>query len=132
MIRLHLLLACLLFLAGCGSTKIVSQDTRADIYVDDQWVGRGEGKVSRIGPPNTAQLSAKIDGEVVGSTTMSRSFSFKTVLWAVVSYYTGFYWAWYYPAFIVIPVNNSSYVTKNIRKSTWSDSSQSIWMQPLK
>ncbi len=130
--RFYFLFACFLLLAGCGSTKIISQDARADIYVDDRWIGLGEGKVSRVGPPKTVLLKAKREGEIVGTTTMSRSFSFKTVLWAMVSYYSGFYWAWYYPALIVIPVDLSATGTKIIRKSAWSDSSQSIWMQPLK
>ena len=126
-----LLLAFLL--AGCASTRIVSQDSNAEIYLDDRPIGVGEATVGRIGPPRTALVEAKRDGKTVGRAEMRRSFTGMTLVWGLVSYYTGLYWGWYYPESVVIAVQSASTGTGTVEsRSPWSDPGTSIWMRPLK
>lgn len=127
---------CLLFLIsaffiGCATTKITTEDENAEIFLDDHLMGIGQATVDRVGPPHQGKLEARRDGQIVGAESMSRSFTFKTLLWGLCSYYTGFYWGWYYPESIFI---HTMVLNSNVQKveSLWSKPRQSVWMQPLK
>lgn len=134
------LFACLL--GGCATTRITSEDPHAEIYLDDNLIGVGESEVDRVGPPRRAKLEARKGGQVIGKETMARSFTFKTLLWGMFSYYTGFYWGWYYPASVRIPTSTppmppmtdstGAVVAAGKTGSRWSNPRQSVWMQPLK
>ena len=126
---LSVLFACLFF--GCATTKIISGDPNAEIYMDDLNIGVGEATVDRVGPYRHVQLEARKGGRVLGKQSMSRSFTFKTVLWGICSYYTGFYWGWYYPESVQIPILAADKDTQK-SNSLWSDPGQSVWMRPLK
>ncbi len=135
----YLFLTAVLLLIGCATTRIVSQDPYAEIFMDEHKVGVGSASVDRVGPYHTAQLEARRGGTIVGSTTMNRSFTFKTLLWGMFSYYTGFYWGWYYPESVEIPLKPSeagfatgSGATLKSLPSVWTEPRQSIWMRPLK
>ena len=127
------LLACLLF--GCATTRITTEDPYAEIYLDDNLIGVGESEVDRVGPYHRVKLEARKGGQVIGTESMDRSFTFKTFLWGLCSYYTGFYWGWYYPESARISTSiSASAMDADTRKSQslWSNPSQSIWMHPLK
>jgi hypothetical protein len=124
-------LCALVLLTGCASTKVVSQDPGADIYLDDRWIGVGEAKVGRVGPPRHATLEARKGGKTVGRADMARSFRFMTVVWGAVSYYTGFYWGWYYPESVMIPVLAPSQAKAIDAVSPWMKPRESVWMKPL-
>jgi hypothetical protein len=125
-------LAFLPVLAGCGSTRIVSQDPNAEIFLDDQWIGVGEAHVDRVGPPRHAALEARKGGRTVGKWQMSRSFTGMTVVWGLCSYYTGFYWGWYYPKEVTIPLTAAYDAPGPASKSPWMEPGESVWMRPLK
>lgn len=122
-----------LILAGCGSTRIISEDPTAEIFINNRFIGVGEAEVNRVGPPHRARLEARKGGETVGRQMMHRHFSFMTVVWGFCSYYTGFYWGWYYPNSVIIPLDDVAPVRLRILavKSPWEDSGKSIWMKPL-
>ncbi len=126
-----LLLSVLLFVA-CGSTRIRSQDPHAEIFMNHQSLGVGEVSIGRVGPPKRAQLEARREGKTVGETELRRSFTGMTVLWGLFSYYTGFYWGWYYPKVVTIPLKSTSENGAPEFKSPWVNPESSIWMQPLR
>jgi hypothetical protein len=128
-----LLLFALLLVTGCASTRIISEDPGAEIFVDGESVGFGEASVNRIGPPERARVTAKRDGETVGRTEMHRTFTGMTVVWGLCSYYTGFYWGWYYPKSVTIPMQSEAPTARAVKevRSLWSDPGGSVWMQPL-
>jgi hypothetical protein len=130
---LSLLFAC--WLIGCATTRITSEDPQAEIFLDDHFIGVGETEVERIGPPHRAQLEARKGSHVIGQEPMARSFTFKTLLWGMCSYYTGWYWGWYYPENVRIATTRTDISTAEASRkaeSPWSNPHQSIWMQPLK
>ena len=128
------LLATAVLAAGCAKTLITSQDPNSEIYLGDEMIGVGEARVDRVGPPRTVKVEARRSGRTVGSQEMSRSFTFMTVVWGFCSYYTGFYWGWYYPESVLIPVQvapagKSGAETKD---SPWSNPRESVWMKPIR
>jgi hypothetical protein len=129
------LTVCLCFLwVGCATTRIQVQDAQADIFMDGQNLGKGTAEISSIGPPHTANIEARKHGKPIGSTQMRRSFTFKTLLWGVFSYYTGFYWGWYYPEQVTIQTERFSGEDSESEPSTanpWVHPETSIWMKPL-
>ena len=133
--RLGLTLIALLaaiFISGCASTRIVSQDSNAEIFLDDHPLGVGEATVGRVGPPRTVLLEARRDGKTVGQTEMRRSFTGMTIVWGLFSYYTGLYWGWYFPESVTIPVRSALVDILPEAKSPWADPRSSVWMRPLK
>jgi len=125
-----------LLLVACGSTRITSENPRADIYVNSKKVGVGTALLDQVGPPKTVQVTAKIQGQTIGTTEVSRSFRLMTLVWGVCSYYTGFYWGWYYPDYVIIPQNQTYITNQNnsvfVPQSPWQQPRTSIWMQPIK
>jgi hypothetical protein len=115
---------------SCASTRIVSDDPYADIYMDEKWIGKGEASVGSLGPPHTAELIAKRGGKVVGRASMRGRFRCKRVLWGMFSYYTGLYWAWYYPESVTI---NKTHHPDSEKKqiSLWDNPRESVWMKPI-
>lgn len=125
----YLLLAGSLVLAGCGSTRILSQCADCDIYMDGRYLGQGSAKVASMGPPRTALLEARKGEQVVGSASMKRSIEVTTVLLGMCSYFTALYWGQYYPDYVYIPVPQAT-----AAKSTgWGSPLQqgSGWDQPI-
>ena len=117
---------------GCASTRVTSDDPNAEIYFNDNYLGVGEARIDRVGPPRTSTLEAKKGGKTVGRQTISRSFTFMTVVWGVCSYYTGLYWGWYYPETVRIPVIYKAEISAQEIKSLWMEPRESVWMKPLK
>ncbi len=112
---------------SCGTSVITCDDPNADIYIDDEYIGTGQAEMSSLGPPKTVRVEARRGTAVIGETSMSRKFVFSTVLWGMISYYTGFYWGWYYPDAVYIPLNNHD----GNYQSPWDYPRKSIWMQPI-
>lgn len=117
-------------MCSCGTTMIICPESKAEIYLDNEYVGQGIAEVKSIGFPHTADLEARRGGRVIGKTTMSRSFTFGTFCIGLVTYYTGFIWAWYYPDDVTIPIY-ANYMPGNEYKSLWDHSDESIWSKPI-
>jgi hypothetical protein len=131
--RYLLLFTAVVMLFGCSRTIIRAEDPDAGIYMDDRYLGTGTANIASIGPPNTANIELKIDDEVVGQAFMSRSFNWKTILFGLCSYYTGFYWAWYYPEeqHVSLYSKHRKFKNSGLSESVWTHPENSIWMQPV-
>jgi hypothetical protein len=121
-------------LVGCTTTRIISTDPQAEIYLDDSYVGSGSGTVKSIGWPHSAKVEARNNGEVLATAEMSRSFTWTTALIACISYGTGLLWAWEYPDQFTIVV---PYAMRGKTKANdpWSRSplngNESIWARGM-
>lgn len=102
--KARILLLSSLLLAGCGSTRILSECNDCDIYMDGRYIGQGSAKVSSMGTPHTAHLEARKGEQVLGSADMKRSIEVSTVVLGCFSYFTALYWGQYYPDYVYIPV----------------------------
>ena len=102
------LICILLFflLTGCGTTKLVTYNSNVDIYVNNQYKGKGEVTIPRTGPPQKSHVVAKYSGREVGSTDIKRSVKFSTVLIGMYTYGFGFFLSWRYPEMVIIPTDN--------------------------
>lgn len=127
-IHINLLIFSIAFCLSCSTTHIFCPDTNADIYMGNEFLDKGEASIGSIGPPNTAVFTARINGLIIGEVAVSRQFTFSTFAWGLFSYYTGWYWGWYYPDLIYIPLTN----TNDSLNSPWDNQNESIWMKPLK
>ena len=115
------------FCFSCGTTRISCPDQDAEIYQDNEFLDRGDAFINRIGPSNTSVFTAKKNGVLLGEISVSRHFTFGTLIFGMFSSYTGFYWGWYYPEEILIPIISAS----DTLKSPWDNPTESIWMKPI-
>ena len=88
-------------LCGCGRTVIMTNNPQARIYVDGQLKGNGVAKITKRGFPRTAHVVIKSNGETVRR-SIEREFTGMTFLLGMISYATGFLWAWEYPESVII------------------------------
>lgn len=116
-------------LAECGTTKIMTdQNLAADIYLNGVKKGRKEIEIQRMGIPKKIELTAKYQGETIGTITVRRKFDYATCL---IGYFTegiGLLTAWRFPETIIIPtkVKNSDELT-----NPWNNAQKSIWLKPV-
>ena len=134
----RLILISSVALIGCASpTRIHYPDPHSEIYVDGELLGIGDAQLSKMGPSRTAKIKIKKNGELVTTKLIAREFTVSSFFIGIVTYYTGFYWAWFYPDEVNIPlVKRSTHVqqengTFQPEPSIWADPSQSIWSQPI-
>lgn len=123
-IIIAVILSCLL--TSCGTTQLVSSNTRADIYVNDVLVGKnGSATIKRAGAPHTAVVRAHYRNRTIGTTTIKRRFTWGT---ALVGYYTmgvGLFCYWQYPSTAVISCETIEDAEN--QKSPWDTSPGSSW-----
>jgi hypothetical protein len=115
-----------------GTTEIVCEDPGAEIYVNKRYEGQGTAKIQRMGTPRDFEIEARKSGRVVAETNVSREFTWNTFFIGLFTYYTGFYWAWYLPRDIYLPVNPGQGPNKG-HHSPWTDpdiKEPSPWDQP--
>lgn len=92
----------------------------ADIYVDGQKVGKGTAEITRMGLPKKANLSAKYNGQEVGSMVIKRKFDGVTCLVGYFTYGVGALFAFRFPALVMIPTN----IAEDEQRT------RSIWLEP--
>jgi hypothetical protein len=119
---------CFLFVA-CGTTRIVTdQNINADIYLNGVKKGQKNIEIRRTGFPERIQLSAKYQGQELGSISVRRKFEWSTFLIGYFTYGIGFLTAWRFPELITIP---TAKINPEEDFSPWDMPQKSIWMQPL-
>lgn len=123
----NLLYILILFVfASCGTTNILVSNSDIEVYVNGQYKGKGGAQIPRMGPPATANIEAKYQSQVVGSVEAKRKFDFLTLFIAIETYGTGAFFAWRYPAEIVVPID-SRLLDNGVRSNKTSGG---IWMIP--
>ncbi|HOH99541.1 MAG TPA: hypothetical protein PLE85_03280 [Bacteroidales bacterium] len=110
----------MLLLTSCGSTRLIADNQRAEIYVDGRFQGMGTAYIPRTGIPVKATVSTFMKGRQTGEVEIKRHFTGTTFLLGWITYGTGFFWGWRYPREIYIPANRRSE----------EDPQQNIWMKP--
>jgi hypothetical protein len=119
---------CILFVA-CGTTRIVTdQNVNADIYLNGIKKGQKNIEIQRTGMPKKIELSAKYQGQALGSISVRRKFEWSTFLIGYFTYGIGFITAWRFPDVIIIP---TSKINSAEDFSPWDIPQNSIWMKPL-
>jgi hypothetical protein len=88
--------------AGCGTTRIVTSDPTARIFVDGQLLGRGLGELTRRGAPGTTTVTAKTDDGRQEQTTIKRRFTEWTFLGGLFTYGICFVFCWEYPDTVLV------------------------------
>lgn len=110
---------------SCGTTRIVTYRSDVDIYVNYEFKGKGEARVTRTGLPDKMHVSAKYNGEEVGASDVRRKFTFMTFLGGICTYYVGFVLFWQYPETVIIPIKNIEQ-----KKTTFDQKEKSVWDLP--
>ncbi len=96
-----LLLGGVALLGSCSHTLISTNDHRAKIFVDGQYIGTGSGKIKRVGFPKTSNILVK-STRGKKQQKIEREFTLRTMLAGAFSYFTGFLWAWEFPEHVMI------------------------------
>ena len=124
-------LTALLFLSGCGHMRIHTNHPDAQIYLDGDLLGTGSAKVSAMGPPHEAQIRVVYNG-VAKEHIVERQFKVTTALIGMVTYLTGFYWAWQYPDYVMIRLPEAPRRTIQPTVDAWSTGpAGDPWSQPM-
>jgi hypothetical protein len=108
---------------------MTDQNINADIYMDGVLKGKSQIEIQRMGVPKKIELTAKYEGQNMGSITVKRKFDWATFL---VGYFTdgiGFLTAWRFPEQIIIPTQR---LNPEDNFNPWLDPEKSIWMKPMK
>lgn len=80
-------LAIAALLAGCGTTTIRAHGARdAKIYVNGAYAGRGEATIQKRGGAESTTIRVEASDGRTGQKTISRSFTGKTILFAIITY----------------------------------------------
>ena len=111
---------------GCGTMTVRTNHPQAKIYVDGQFVGEGQAHISSMGPPKTSTIRVSHNGRSVEH-HVKRSFTLVTFLTGMMTYATGFAWAWEYPENIQISLESSPGESP---RDEWT-SEANPWMNPL-
>lgn len=113
----------LFLLASCGTTRLVTYNSNVDIYVNNQFKGKGQATITRTGPPQKSHIEAKHHGIQVGSTDIRREVKFSTVIIGLYTYGIGFFLSWRYPETVIIPIDD-------IQERRSFEPAESIWDLP--
>ena len=128
---IHILSLVALLLSGCGHMRIQTNQPGAQIYVDGDFVGMGSAKVRSIGPPGESRIRVVYNG-IAKERTVEREFRFSTAIVGLVTYLTGFYWAWQYPEHVMIRLPDGPSMRHPASNDAWtSGPAGDPWSQPL-
>jgi hypothetical protein len=117
---LIVLLAC-----GCGTTHLVTNNPNVDIYVNNQYKGKGDADITKTGPPKRIKVEARYHGGQVGIVSVKRKVTLVTFVVGLYTYGAGFIFCWSFPDTVFIPTDNT-----NEQKVNAFDSQESIWNLP--
>jgi hypothetical protein len=113
----------LFIFAGCGTTHLVTYNSNVDIYVNNQFKGKGQTTITRTGPPQKVHIEAKYNNQQVGLMDLRREVKFITAVIGLYTYGIGFFLSWKYPETVIIPIND-------IHEQKSFDHKESIWDLP--
>jgi preprotein translocase subunit SecD len=120
-----LALALALTASACGTTTIVASQRDARIYVDGEYVGRGEAEIRKRGGPHSVSVEARTEDGRKGRVDIKRHFTTSTMLFGLVTYGVGLFTMWEYPDSVVVMVDGEAAA----KKDGWGDSGDA-WSQP--
>jgi hypothetical protein len=115
-----------LFLVSCATTHISVKYPGASIYDHEKKIGTGSASVTRTGFPHRMRLTAKMNGEEIGSVKVARRFTFITLLTALVTDGIGVPFTFQYPRNVIIPVKPGFDPYGN-KKSPWDEPLKGKW-----
>lgn len=121
-------------LAGCAHTHIETNDPHARIYVDGELVGRGSADFDdHMGLPGEMVIEVKTPSQKV-ERVVEREFTVTTFVVGLLTYCTGWLWAWEYPDTVVVmlpEVSGSTGEAGEERGSSWDAAPRtSAWDAP--
>lgn len=120
-----LLLVCIL-ISGCGTTQIISDNARASIYVDGKLKGTGTARITRTGPPQTVNVTARYQGRDVSTTRVSRRFDMVTLVGGLYTYGVGMFFFFRYPSVVMLYTNHTTGFDDE-EESIWDQDGESAW-----
>jgi hypothetical protein len=118
--------ACTLALASCGTTRIMTNDGSARIYVNGAYAGQGEAEMHRRGPPGTAEIVVEAPDGRRESRTVKRQFTGTTFALGLFTYMAGWLAAWEYPETVLIPLA----LPQQRPAASWDDGDGDVWLRP--
>lgn len=118
------LLSISLLLGSCGTTQLVTNNANVEIYVNNNFKGKGQATVTRTGPPQKMHVEARYQGERVGEINVKRKFEVITLIAGCYSYGLGWFITWRYPATVIIPTTNETDENKS------SEPHLNVWELP--
>jgi hypothetical protein len=121
--KLFLSFLMLFIFTGCGTTYLVTNNANVDIYVNNQYKGKGEATLTRTGIPQKVHIDAKYNNKQVGSMDLHRKVKVITVIIGLYTYGIGFFLSWKYPETVVIPIND-------LQEKKTFDKKGSVWDLP--
>jgi len=112
---------------ACAHTTITTNDRRAKIYADGEYLGRGEAKYEeRMGLPHTMTVTVKTPTTRIVK-EVSREFTSATFALGMFTYMTGWLWGWQYPESVVILLPPRQDGGWDEAPSAWDAPPQDTW-----
>lgn len=135
-----LLLALLsLSLTGCfaGRTSVMATQYASkpyDIYLNGNYICKmgddSDCTIQTRGTSDGGVLEAYLDGQRVGAVAIHRSISFASILWMPLTYGLSLFVYKAYPDDIEIPIDIYALRSEHNSKSSFDESSVSVWDRP--
>lgn len=121
-------------LAGCAHTHIETSDPQARIYVDGELIGRGSADYDdHMGLPGDMVVEVQTPTQKV-ERVVEREFTVTTFIVGLLTYTTGWLWAWEYPDTVVVmlPQARGSFgEAADERGSSWDEAPRTnAWDAP--
>lgn len=122
---------CALALASCGTTRIMTNDPTARIYVNGAFVGQGQAEIDRRGPPRTAEVSVQAPDGRSESITIKRRFTSSTFMYGLVTYMVGWMSLWEYPETVQVALPVPAQQQQQQPGASWDQAGGGdAWMSP--
>ena len=91
------LLLSVLGSAGCGTSRVISNDPTARIFANGQLIGRGQGEITQRGTSESTSIVVRSDDGREQTTVVKRRVTGFTLLGALFTYGTCLIFCWEYP-----------------------------------
>jgi hypothetical protein len=91
------LLASVLGSAGCGTSRVITNDPTARIFANGQLIGRGQGEITQRGASESTSILVRSDDGREQTTVVKRQVTGFTLLAALFTYGTCLLFCWEYP-----------------------------------
>lgn len=117
----------LVITSGCGTTRILTNHSDAEIHIDNVKKGSGEVELKRMGFPHKSNISVHYQNKKVAERELKREFDLGTLVLGLYTYGLGFAFGWRYPKEVFVPIDLATY---NDLVSPHEEESQTSWMRP--
>jgi hypothetical protein len=91
------LLVSVLASAGCGTSRVITNDPTARIFANGQLIGRGQGEITQRGTSESTSILVRSDDGREQVTIVKREVTGFTLLGALFTYGTCLIFCWEYP-----------------------------------